>query len=53
MAKVKINPKVLKAVKYVGPAIGAIMAFAGDVENMQLKQTVAELAKRVADLEKK
>lgn len=50
---VKINPKVLKAVKYIGPAVGAIMTFAGEVENMQLKQTVAELTKRVSNLEKK
>lgn len=50
---VKISPKLLKAVKYVGPALGAIMTFAGEIENMQLKQTVVELTKRVSNLEKK
>lgn len=49
----KISPKVLKLTKYAGPAFAAIMTFAGEVENIKLKRTVANLVKEVAELKKK
>ena len=48
-----ISKTILKLSKYAAPALTAAMAFVGEVENMKLKKTVAELVKKVSELEKR
>lgn len=51
---IKIDPKMVKVGKVVGSAlVTAVVAFATDIENAQLKQTVKDLVKRVSELENK
>lgn len=49
--KVKTVLKV--ASKYVMPVVAGIATIAGEIENAKLRDTVAELSKKVAKLEKK
>lgn len=39
--------------KYIGPVAAGIMAVVSDIENQQLKDTVKELTKKVAEMESK
>ena len=55
-AKLLLNgvTKVAKvSVKYAGPLLAGAITVVSEIESMQLKNTVKELAKRVAELEKK
>lgn len=40
-------------VKYAGPAFAGICEFVNVIENQKQKQTIAELVKKVAELEAK
>lgn len=46
--------KVLKvAGKFVGPVVAGVMTVMTEIESQKLKDTVKDLAKKVAELEKK